>query len=209
MELARGREYEVFDRSIDVQISRLRKLVEDDPAQPRYIQTVWGFGYVFVPDGSRRRRPGSSRRQRPSGSMRLLPRTLLWRTFLLVAPADAAVGRWPGSPSMPSIRARAARHADGADGGERGQSHPRRAGDRRSRTSAATCCWICPSAKASASTRPRTTTSWRRCRTIRSYRLIDDEVQRQLGPEHAPHARSQRHERVLGQLPASTTTTTG
>jgi len=51
MALARGREYEVFDRAIDVQISRLRKLVEDDPAKPRYIQTVWGFGYVFVPDG--------------------------------------------------------------------------------------------------------------------------------------------------------------
>src|SRR6266851_5324628 len=51
MELARGREYEVFDRSIDVQISRLRKLVEKDPAHPAYIQTVWGFGYVFVPDG--------------------------------------------------------------------------------------------------------------------------------------------------------------
>ena len=51
MELARGREYEVFDRAIDVQVSRLRKLVEDDAAKPRYIQTVWGFGYVFVPDG--------------------------------------------------------------------------------------------------------------------------------------------------------------
>src|SRR6266513_1018942 len=51
MELARGREYEVFDRSIDVQVSRLRKLVEKDPAHPAYIQTVWGFGYVFVPDG--------------------------------------------------------------------------------------------------------------------------------------------------------------
>jgi len=51
MELARGREYEVFDRSIDVQVSRLRKLVEQNPAQPAYIQTVWGFGYVFVPDG--------------------------------------------------------------------------------------------------------------------------------------------------------------
>jgi len=50
MELARGREYEVFDRSIDVQISRLRKIVESDPAHPRHIQTVWGFGYVFVPD---------------------------------------------------------------------------------------------------------------------------------------------------------------
>jgi two-component system phosphate regulon response regulator OmpR len=50
MELARGREYEVFDRSIDVQISRLRKIVEEDPSKPRHIQTVWGFGYVFVPD---------------------------------------------------------------------------------------------------------------------------------------------------------------
>jgi len=51
MELARGREYDIFDRSIDVQISRLRKLVEEDPSKPRYVQTVWGFGYVFVPDG--------------------------------------------------------------------------------------------------------------------------------------------------------------
>jgi two-component system, OmpR family, phosphate regulon response regulator OmpR len=53
MELARGREYGVFDRAIDVQVSRLRKLVEEDPAKPRYIQTVWGFGYVFVPDDAR------------------------------------------------------------------------------------------------------------------------------------------------------------
>jgi two-component system phosphate regulon response regulator OmpR len=51
MELARGREYEVFDRAIDVQVSRLRKLIEKDPSRPAYIQTVWGFGYVFVPDG--------------------------------------------------------------------------------------------------------------------------------------------------------------
>ena len=53
MELARGREYGVFDRAIDVQISRLRKLVEDDPAKPRFIQTVWGFGYVFIPDDTK------------------------------------------------------------------------------------------------------------------------------------------------------------
>jgi two-component system phosphate regulon response regulator OmpR len=51
-QLARGREFEPFDRSLDVQVSRLRKLVEIDAASPRYIQTVWGVGYVFVPDGA-------------------------------------------------------------------------------------------------------------------------------------------------------------
>jgi two-component system phosphate regulon response regulator OmpR len=50
MELTRGREHEAFDRSIDVQVSRLRKLIEVDAGSPRFIQTVWGFGYVFVPD---------------------------------------------------------------------------------------------------------------------------------------------------------------
>jgi two-component system phosphate regulon response regulator OmpR len=50
MVLARGREYGAFDRSLDVQVSRLRKLIESDPANPRFIQTVWGVGYVFVPD---------------------------------------------------------------------------------------------------------------------------------------------------------------
>jgi two-component system, OmpR family, phosphate regulon response regulator OmpR len=50
MLLARGRDHDVFDRAIDVQISRLRKLIETDAGAPRYIQTVWGFGYVFVPD---------------------------------------------------------------------------------------------------------------------------------------------------------------
>lgn len=49
-QLARGREFEPFDRSLDVQVSRLRKIIEDDPAVPRYLQTVWGIGYVFVPD---------------------------------------------------------------------------------------------------------------------------------------------------------------
>jgi two-component system phosphate regulon response regulator OmpR len=50
--LARGREFEPYDRSLDVQVSRLRKLIEVDPANPRYIQTVWGVGYVFIPDGN-------------------------------------------------------------------------------------------------------------------------------------------------------------
>lgn len=51
MNLARGRDYSALERSIDVQVSRLRRLIEEDPAHPRYIQTVWGVGYVFVPDG--------------------------------------------------------------------------------------------------------------------------------------------------------------
>jgi len=51
-QLARGREFEPFDRSLDVQVSRLRKLIEADPATPKIIQTVWGVGYVFVPDGA-------------------------------------------------------------------------------------------------------------------------------------------------------------
>lgn len=51
MQLARGRELDVFDRSIDVQVSRLRRIIESDPSHPRYLQTMWGFGYVFVPDG--------------------------------------------------------------------------------------------------------------------------------------------------------------
>ncbi len=51
MNMARGRDYSALERSIDVQVSRLRRLVEQDAANPRYIQTVWGIGYVFVPDG--------------------------------------------------------------------------------------------------------------------------------------------------------------
>ena len=51
MQLARGREWDALERSIDVQISRLRRMLEPDPSKPRYIQTVWGVGYVFVPDG--------------------------------------------------------------------------------------------------------------------------------------------------------------
>ncbi|MBF3201581.1 response regulator, partial [Pseudomonas aeruginosa] len=45
MNLARGREWDALERSIDVQISRLRRLIEPDPSKPRYIQTVWGVGY--------------------------------------------------------------------------------------------------------------------------------------------------------------------
>lgn len=52
MNLARGREWGAMERSIDVQVSRLRRLLEDNQSKPRYLQTVWGVGYVFVPDGA-------------------------------------------------------------------------------------------------------------------------------------------------------------
>lgn len=56
IELARGPESDTDSRSMDVQVSRVRKLIEDDPSRPRYVQTVWGYGYVFVPDGETRSR---------------------------------------------------------------------------------------------------------------------------------------------------------
>ena len=46
---ARGREADAFDRAMDVTISRLRRALEDNPANPRYIQTLRGRGYVFIP----------------------------------------------------------------------------------------------------------------------------------------------------------------
>ncbi|MEQ6291231.1 response regulator [Vogesella sp. GCM10023246] len=55
MELAMGKGGgESQDRSIDVHVSRLRKAIEEPEGPPRYLQTVWGYGYVFVPDGSSR-----------------------------------------------------------------------------------------------------------------------------------------------------------
>ena len=48
LDLTQGREADVFDRSIDNQVSRLRKKIEPDPKNPSYIKTVWGGGYRFV-----------------------------------------------------------------------------------------------------------------------------------------------------------------
>jgi two-component system OmpR family response regulator len=48
LDLTKGREAQVFDRSIDNQISRLRRKLEDDPRNPRIIQTQWGGGYAFA-----------------------------------------------------------------------------------------------------------------------------------------------------------------
>jgi two-component system OmpR family response regulator len=47
LDLSRLHNDEVFDRSIDVQVARLRRKIETDPANPRYIRTERGAGYVF------------------------------------------------------------------------------------------------------------------------------------------------------------------
>jgi two-component system phosphate regulon response regulator OmpR len=49
--LTRNREWEPFDRSIDIRIARLRRKIEDDPETPKIIRTMRGAGYMFVPPG--------------------------------------------------------------------------------------------------------------------------------------------------------------
>jgi two-component system OmpR family response regulator/two-component system phosphate regulon response regulator OmpR len=51
MDRLRGFERDPFDRSVDVRVNRLRKKIEDDPANPAYIRTQRGQGYLFVPQG--------------------------------------------------------------------------------------------------------------------------------------------------------------
>ena len=48
LDLTRGRDADVFDRSIDNQVSRLRKKIEADPKRPTLIKTHWGGGYSFT-----------------------------------------------------------------------------------------------------------------------------------------------------------------
>jgi len=48
MNLARGKDFMAFDRSIDVHISKLRAKLESDPRSPKRIKTIWGSGYMFV-----------------------------------------------------------------------------------------------------------------------------------------------------------------
>lgn len=51
LDLLTGAERSPFDRSIDVRVTRLRGKIEPDPAEPAYIKTIWGKGYMFCPDG--------------------------------------------------------------------------------------------------------------------------------------------------------------
>jgi two-component system OmpR family response regulator len=53
VELSHAEGAEVFDRSVDSQVSRFRKKIERDPKRPEIVQTVWGGGYVFAADVKR------------------------------------------------------------------------------------------------------------------------------------------------------------
>lgn len=57
MDYLKGYERSAFDRSIDVRVTRLRRKIEANPAEPRYLVTIWGEGYLFAPSG---RSPRSS-----------------------------------------------------------------------------------------------------------------------------------------------------
>ncbi|MDV3240062.1 MAG: response regulator [Gammaproteobacteria bacterium] len=54
MDILKGYERSPFDRSIDVRVTRLRRKIEADPADPAYICTIWGEGYLFSPEGRSR-----------------------------------------------------------------------------------------------------------------------------------------------------------
>lgn len=51
LELAHNRDWEPFDRSIDIRIARLRRKIEENPSEPEFLKTVRGAGYVFSPEG--------------------------------------------------------------------------------------------------------------------------------------------------------------
>jgi two-component system OmpR family response regulator len=48
LDLTQGRALDPYDRSIDIQVSRLRRKIEKDPHEPRVIKTVRGMGYIFT-----------------------------------------------------------------------------------------------------------------------------------------------------------------
>jgi len=52
LERIQGTAYEGYERTIDVHIKNLRAKIEPDPAQPRYVETVYGIGYRFAPEAT-------------------------------------------------------------------------------------------------------------------------------------------------------------
>ena len=48
LDMAHNRDWDPFDRSIDIRVARLRRKIEPDPKKPQIIKTVRGAGYIFV-----------------------------------------------------------------------------------------------------------------------------------------------------------------
>ena len=48
IEQLRGIEWDAFNRSVDITMSRVRQKLGDDPKNPRFIKTIWGTGYMFI-----------------------------------------------------------------------------------------------------------------------------------------------------------------
>ena len=78
LDLTRGRAADVFDRSIDNQVSRLRKKIEADPKEPALIKTVWGGGYMLTAEVAARMRRARAWLQR------LWPRRLAGQMIALL-----------------------------------------------------------------------------------------------------------------------------
>jgi DNA-binding response OmpR family regulator len=53
LNLSERRDWDPFDRSVDLRIMRLRKKIEPDPEHPQYIRTIRNEGYIFIPGGGR------------------------------------------------------------------------------------------------------------------------------------------------------------
>lgn len=60
MDYLKGYERSAFDRSIDVRVTRLRRKIEQNPAEPRYLVTIWGEGYLFAPAGRSPHKPDAA-----------------------------------------------------------------------------------------------------------------------------------------------------
>ncbi len=52
LDLLKGYDRDPFDRTVDLRVARLRRKIEPNPAQPVYIRTVRGSGYLFNPRGA-------------------------------------------------------------------------------------------------------------------------------------------------------------
>ena len=111
LDLARHRAANAFDRSMDTQVSRLRKKIERDPGDPKIIKTVWGGGYIFTP----RREPGMTR---------FLPKSLFGQTLLILL-FGLVVSQLVGAWIYAGAREQAVRAIGGLRGGAaRRQSLP-------------------------------------------------------------------------------------